>query len=64
MSQIDWKKLQKIFEKALLIPNEQHQRYLDEACLNDPEMLKAVKKLLDAAAINSGVDADPESRLV
>jgi len=61
MSQVDWKKLQEIFEKAILIPKEEHEKYLDAACLNDAEMLKTVKKLLNADAKNAALEEDPYS---
>jgi len=61
MSQINWKNLQGIFEKALSIPEEEREKYLDKTCLDDFELLKAAKKLLSADARNSSLEEDAYS---
>ncbi|MEO7660659.1 MAG: protein kinase, partial [Pyrinomonadaceae bacterium] len=46
MNEKTWKKAKELFHEARLLPADQRGAFLDENCLNDPELRKQVDELL------------------
>jgi len=45
-----WRQIRDLFDAALAVPAENRQRFLDSACLSDPELRQEVQVLLDSHA--------------
>jgi hypothetical protein len=50
----NWENLREIFFTATDLPTSQQSRFLDEACLDNPELRREVDSLLAADRAHSG----------
>lgn len=68
MNQERWHRIQEVFDRALVVPDEERARLLDEACAGDSDLHREVSSLLasasDAGASIRGVVAAEADSLV
>lgn len=59
MIRVDWKKVDVIFNEALSHSPEKRDRYLNEACKGEPELLNEVRSLLNSHDVNDSFMESP-----
>lgn len=51
MTSTQWQRLRDLFDKALALPSAQRPAFLDESCLDDPELRQELELLLAAGSV-------------
>ena len=59
MPDSDWERLQRLFDKAMALPEAERAAFLDRACGNDESLRRNIDALIEADAQNEESNQDP-----